>query len=72
MATSRDIATRHLAAALDEAASHKIDTDSLARAFLSVVIGVWKKERSVDDISSELEFTIENLDDDQAFNFMRP
>lgn len=42
------------------------------RALLSAVIELSKQSRSSADLAQELQFLIENLDEDRDFAFMRP
>lgn len=42
------------------------------RALLSAVIDRSKRTRSSADLAQELEFLIDNLDEDRDFAFMRP
>jgi hypothetical protein len=70
--SAKDIAARHLAAALAEAGAASIPPDALGRALLSEVIDLWRQGRSAADVRSELEFIAANLDDDAEFYFMRP
>jgi hypothetical protein len=70
--SAKDIAARHLAAALADADAASVPPDVLGRAMLSELIDLWRKTRSAADIRSELEFVAGNLDDDAEFYFMRP
>jgi hypothetical protein len=67
-----DLARRHVQAAIEEAAAHGHPTDSVARAFLGVVVEIYRAERGADDIRRELEFVAGHLDEDEEFEFMRP
>jgi hypothetical protein len=67
-----DLARRQVRAAIDEAAAHGHPADSVARAFLGVVVEVYRAERGADDIRRELEFVAGHLDEDEEFEFMRP
>lgn len=66
------IAQQVMAEAIEKAAAAGHDEQALARALMSEVIAVYKKGRSHADISSELDFLANNLDDDQDYAFMRP
>jgi len=62
----------HVDASLAEAAAEGHPADTVGRAFLSMAIDIYRRERSLDDIRRELEFAMENLDPDEDYNFMRP
>jgi hypothetical protein len=70
--SDRDVIQRHLQALLVEAASQKIPTDVVGRMLLDEIIALWRAERSLEDIAAELRYTIENLDPDADYAFMRP
>lgn len=73
MPSAHEIARRHLEAALSEGAEHSLAPDTVARAFLTAAVEVFRRDRPVDDIRSELEFLAENLEEDDGyFPFMRP
>lgn len=59
---------RSLAAARDAG----FDEPLALRALLSAVIDRSKQTRSSSDLTQELEFLIDNLDEDRDFAFMRP
>lgn len=44
----------------------------LARALMTEVLNVYKRERTTTDIAHELNFLAENLDEDTEYAFMRP
>lgn len=58
--------------ALSQAAEAGYDEQEMARALMAEVIAVYKRKRTQADIAHELEFLIENLDEDQDYAFMRP
>jgi len=72
MSTAHEISKNHMQMALNEAAQHKIPRDVVARAFLERVLEIYLAERSPEDIASELNFHIENLDPDGDHVFTRP
>jgi len=72
MTTARDIATKHMDAALAEAKAANVSTETVARVLLEKVVHVYKETRSEDDIASELTSTAENLSQDEDYMFMRP
>ena len=45
---------------------------ALARAMISEIISVYRRERTQADIAHELQFLAENLDEDADYAFMRP
>ena len=46
--------------------------DVLGRILLGELTSFWLETRSAEDVASELRFTLENLDPDADFEFMRP
>lgn len=44
----------------------------LARALMTEVLNIYKRERALTDIAHELNFLAENLDEDTDYAFMRP
>jgi len=66
------LVSRHVNAALSEAADKKIADDVVARCLLSEAIRLFKQGRSNEDIAAELVAAADNLDDDSPFVFMRP
>ena len=67
-----EMVSRHVQAALTEAASRSISDDVVARCLLSEAIRLFKAARSSDDIAAELIAAADNLDDDTPLVFMRP
>jgi hypothetical protein len=67
-----ELVKRHVATLVEEACAAKIPTDVLGRLLLQQAVELWKRERSLDDIASELKFTADGLDPDADFEFMRP
>ena len=72
MSKAREIVTRHVAAALEEAKADQIPADSIGRIMLEKVIEIYRQERPLDDIARELIAAAEHLDPDEDFMFMRP
>lgn len=70
--SSYELVCRHVRAALEEAASHSISSDVVARGFLSEAIRLFKQNRSNDDIAAELAAAADNLDEDAPLSFIRP
>ncbi len=58
--------------AIEQARSQGHSEQMLARALMSEIIQVYKRERSNADIANELAFLADNLDDDIDYAFMRP
>lgn len=58
--------------ASEQARTAGYSEQDLARALMSELIAVYKRERSNQDIAHELNFLAENLDEDAEYAFMRP
>jgi hypothetical protein len=58
--------------AIEQAQAEGHNEQQLARALMSEVIAVYKRQRSNADIANELAFLADNLDDDIDYAFMRP
>ena len=69
---AQEIAHRHFAAALAEAAATHDDPDAVARCMLNLVVETYLKTRTLKDVRSELLFVADNCDPDTDFMFMRP
>lgn len=67
-----NIVKRHLDAAIAEAGQQGHPPETVARTMLSFVIAVYREHRDLADIRDELIYTIENLDPDTDYEFMRP
>lgn len=67
-----ELVSRHVEAALADAATQSISNDVVARCLLSEAIRLFKKERSNDDIAAELTAAADNLDEDAPLAFIRP
>jgi hypothetical protein len=65
-------ADEELQRAVDAAKAAGFDEALTLRALLSKVIERSKHTRSVADLTQELEFLIDNLDEDRDYAFMRP
>lgn len=72
MSSDREVVGQHVEALLAEAAEQKIPRDVVGRLLVQEAIEIWKLERSISDIESELKFVVESLDPDIDFEFMRP
>ena len=71
-ASDRELVNSHLATLLADAATKGVPEDLIGRLLVGAAIGIWRKSRSIQDIAAELEFTVENLDPDVEYPFMRP
>ena len=69
---SHELVARHVEAALQEAAGHSISSDVVARCLLSEAIRIFRQERSIQDIASELAAAADNLDENEPLAFIRP
>lgn len=58
--------------AIAQAAEAGYGEQDMARALMAEVIAVYKRARTPADITHELQFLAENLDEDQDYAFMRP
>jgi hypothetical protein len=72
MASDREVVGEHVRALLLAAETQKIPRDVVGRLLVQEAIEIWKAERSLSDIESELTFVLETLDPDVDFEFMRP
>ncbi len=70
--SSYELVSRHVRAALDEAAARSISSDVVARCLLSEAIRLFKQNRSNDDVADELTAAADNLDEDAPLAFIRP
>lgn len=70
--STHQLVSRHVEAALQEAAAQSIADDVVARCLLSEAIRLFKRTRGNDDIAAELVAAADNLDDDSPLVFMRP
>ncbi len=66
-----ELVNRHVEAAIAEAATASVPPETVASALLAEAIRIMKRTRKPDDIRSELQFAIENLED-RDYAFMRP
>ena len=71
-AEDRNLVNSHIEQLLASTSENGIPEDLVGRLLVSAAIGIWRNSRSVEDIASELEFAIENLDPDTEYAFMRP
>ncbi len=63
--------SRHVEAALAEAAKQSIAPDVVATNLLAEAVRILKAHRKPEDVRSALDFAIDNLED-RDWEFMRP
>ena len=66
------IVLKYLEKAVNEAKEYGYSDEDVARSSLSLVIEIYRKNRSIEEIADELTYCIENLDSDIDYAFMRP
>jgi len=72
MPSERDLVRQHVGNLLRDARDQRIPSDVVGRLLVNEAIEIWKQERSLADVSRELEFIAGSLDPDTDFEFMRP
>lgn len=72
MVGATGLVREHVEAALKAADENSIPHDTVARAMMSLAIEIFLKERSPEDVKSELEYMISNVVTDEDQEFMRP
>jgi hypothetical protein len=70
--SASQIAKLHFDAAIAAAEADNLDSDSVCRALLGLVVSKYLESRAVSDVQSELRFVADNCDPDTDFMFMRP
>jgi len=70
--SAAEIAKRHFSTAIAEAEAAGVDSDSVCRSLLGLVVSKYLENRSVSDVQSELRFVADNCDPGTDFIFMRP
>jgi hypothetical protein len=70
--SASQLAKLHFDAAIAAAEAENLDSDSVCRALLGLVVSKYLERRAVSDVQSELRFVAENCDPDTDFMFMRP
>jgi hypothetical protein len=70
--SDRDLVRRHVSKLVREARDQHIPPDVVGRLLVLEAIELWKQERTLADVSQELEFIAGHLDPDTDFEFMRP
>lgn len=72
MTDAYSLAQKHLDSAVAEAQDANVSIDSLGQALIWKVIELYKKEgRSSKDVISEIQYTLDNIDDDNTFHVSR-
>lgn len=72
MADAYSLAQKHLDAAVSEAAAENVDSSTLGQALVWKIIELYKKDgRSSKDIVSEIQYTLDNIEDDNTFHVSR-
>jgi hypothetical protein len=72
MTSAYGLAKQHLDAGVAEAKSLNIDSNTYGQALIWKVLEMYTESgRSFEDIASELEFTMENLDGEGIFHVIR-
>ena len=70
--SDRDLIRQHFKAMLAEASAAGMRSDAVGRMLLDEIIALWLRERRLEDVEAELRYTLDNLDPDQDYTFMRP
>ena len=71
-APERKLVTQHVDTLITAAAADNMPEDVVGRHLLESAIGLWRRSRTTEDIVSELQFMIDNMDEDTEYPFMRP
>jgi predicted phage-related endonuclease len=72
MADAYQLAKQHLDAGIAEAAKNNVSVSSYGQALIWKLIERYKEEgRSASDIASEIQYTLDNIDDDGTFHVSR-
>lgn len=72
MSNIRNIVRQAVDQAVEAGAAENVSADTVGRYFLEAVLDLYRSNRPIDDIRSELEFHLENLDPEGDHTFMRP
>ncbi|MBP7063767.1 hypothetical protein [Ferrovibrio sp.] len=65
------LVNKHVEAALAEAQAAGMAPETIASNLLAEAVRILKQHRPLDNVRSELQFAIENLED-RDYEFMRP
>lgn len=71
MISPYQLVSRHVEAAVAEAAAASIPSDVVASNLLAEAVRLLRETRSVQDVRSALAFAMDNVEE-QDFSFMRP
>lgn len=72
MTDAYSLAAQHLEANIAEASEHNIDLNAYGQALLWQLIERYKSSgRKLSDIVSEVQYTLDNIDDDGTFHVSR-
>lgn len=72
MADAYSLAQKHLDMAVTEAAENNIDPNALGQALVWKVIELYQKNgRDSKDIVGEIQYTLDNINDDNTFHVSR-
>ncbi len=72
MADAYTLARQHLEAGVLEAAENNVDANAFGQALIWKVLEMYKTNgRSAKDIIDEVQYTLDNLDDDGTFHVSR-
>lgn len=72
MADAFSLAQKHLDQAVAEAAGNNIDPNSMGQALIWKVIELYKANGRLScDIVDEIQYTLDNIDDDNTFHVSR-
>jgi len=72
MADAYSIAKKHLDAGIAEAEQNNISINAYGQALVWKLLELYKENgRSVSDIVSEVQYTLDNIDDDGTFHVSR-
>ena len=66
------LAEKIISEGLEQAGQAGYEEQALARALMTEVLNIYKRERSLADIAHQLNFLADNLDEDTDYAFMRP
>jgi len=72
MGADTEAVRRHVKALLEEAEAKKLPSDVVGRLLIQEAVEIWSRNRSWEDIASELTSVADNLDPDADHEFMRP
>ena len=72
MADAYTIAKQHLDAGFADASENNVDANAFGQALVWKLIEAYKENgRSAKDIVSEIQYTLDNIDDDGTFHVSR-